>query len=124
VLWGTDSIWYGSPQDQIQAFRTFQIAEELRDKYGYLEITPRLRAKVFGLNAMRPYHISIEEMKQRAAHDRIASERLAYRETPNPHFRSNFQWQHASHVAYDRASMASDHCSSPTIRPRCRALFS
>ena len=25
VLWGTDSIWYGSPQDQIQAFRTFQI---------------------------------------------------------------------------------------------------
>ena len=26
VLWGTDSIWYGSPQDQIQAFRTFQIS--------------------------------------------------------------------------------------------------
>jgi hypothetical protein len=29
VLWGTDSIWYGSPQDQIQAFRAFQIAPEL-----------------------------------------------------------------------------------------------
>ena len=28
VLWGTDSIWYGSPQDQIQAFRTFQIAAD------------------------------------------------------------------------------------------------
>ena len=28
VLWGTDSIWYGSPQDQIQAFRTFQISPE------------------------------------------------------------------------------------------------
>ena len=25
VLWGTDSIWYGSPQDQIQAFRSFEI---------------------------------------------------------------------------------------------------
>ena len=37
VLWGTDSIWYGSPQDQIQAFRTFQIAPELRDKHGYTE---------------------------------------------------------------------------------------
>ena len=24
--WGTDSIWYGTPQDQIQAFRTFQIS--------------------------------------------------------------------------------------------------
>ena len=30
VLWGTDSIWYGSPQDQIQAFRTFQISDALR----------------------------------------------------------------------------------------------
>ncbi|MGZ8255179.1 MAG: amidohydrolase family protein, partial [Burkholderiaceae bacterium] len=26
VLWGTDSIWYGSPQDQIQAFRAFEIS--------------------------------------------------------------------------------------------------
>jgi hypothetical protein len=55
VLWGTDSIWTGSPQDQIQAWRTFQIAEELRDRHGYPEITPQLRAKVFGLNATRPF---------------------------------------------------------------------
>ena len=27
VLWGTDSIWYGTPQDQIQAFRTFEISD-------------------------------------------------------------------------------------------------
>ncbi len=32
VLWGTDSIWYGSPQDQIQAFRAFQIAPELQEQ--------------------------------------------------------------------------------------------
>jgi len=89
VLWGTDSIWYGSPQDQIQAFRTFQIAEELRETHGYPEITPALRAKVFGLNAMKPYHISFEEMKQRAASDRIANDRLAYRENPDPHFRTH-----------------------------------
>ena len=25
ILWGTDSIWYGSPQDQIAAFRAFEI---------------------------------------------------------------------------------------------------
>ncbi len=30
VLWGTDSIWYGSPQEQIVAFRTFQISAEPR----------------------------------------------------------------------------------------------
>jgi uncharacterized protein len=55
VLWGTDSIWYGSPQDQIQAFRTFQIAPELRERHGYAEMTPALRAKIFGLNALRIY---------------------------------------------------------------------
>jgi predicted TIM-barrel fold metal-dependent hydrolase len=88
VLWGTDSIWYGSPQDQIQAFRTFQIAPEFREKHGYPEITPELRAKVFGLNAMKPYGISAEEMKLRARRDAVAAERLAYRERPEPHFRT------------------------------------
>ncbi len=28
VLWGTDAIWYGSPQPQIMAFRAFQITAE------------------------------------------------------------------------------------------------
>lgn len=88
VLWGTDSIWYGSPQDQIQAFQTFQISETLREQYDYPEITTQSRAKVFGLNAMRPYHIGIEEMKKRAGNDRIAGKRLAYREASNPHFRT------------------------------------
>jgi predicted TIM-barrel fold metal-dependent hydrolase len=88
LLWGTDSIWYGSPQDQIQAFRTFQIAPEFREEFGYPEITPELRAKVFGLNAMKPYGISAEEMKLRARRDAVAAERLAYRERPEPHFRT------------------------------------
>jgi predicted TIM-barrel fold metal-dependent hydrolase len=88
VLWGTDSIWYGSPQDQIQAFRAFQIAPEFREKYGYPEITPALRAKVFGLNATRPYGISADEVKLRASRDTIAGERLSYREQAEPHFRT------------------------------------
>ena len=39
VVWGTDSIWYGSPQDQIQAFRAFQISNEFQERYGYPELT-------------------------------------------------------------------------------------
>ena len=35
VVWGTDSIWFGTPQDQIQALRTFQISEELQERHGY-----------------------------------------------------------------------------------------
>ncbi len=88
VLWGTDSIWYGSPQDQIQAFRTFQISKEFQDKYGYPEITPALRAKIFGLNATRPYKISADEIKLRARGDTVARERLAYLERPEPHFQT------------------------------------
>jgi len=86
VLWGTDSIWYGSPQDQIQAFRTFQIAPELRAMYGYSEMTSARRAKIFGLNAARVYAINQDEVKKHTRADRIAHERLAYNEHPQPHF--------------------------------------
>lgn len=88
VLWGTDSIWYGSPQDQIQAFRTFQISPQYREQYGYPKITPEIRAKVFGRNAMKPYGISMEEMQRHIAGDRVTRERLAYAENPSPHFRT------------------------------------
>ncbi len=88
VLWGTDSIWYGSPQDQIQAFRSFQIAPELREKHGYPEITQSIRAKVFGLNATRPYGIDPDEVIRRAAKDEINRRRMAYQEHPEPAFRT------------------------------------
>ena len=86
VLWGTDSIWYGSPQDQIQAFRTFQISEQFRDEYGYPEITPELRAKVFGLNAVGPYGIDEAEIRALTSNDVVTTEKLAYLEDPQPNF--------------------------------------
>jgi len=88
VLWGTDSIWYGSPQDQIQAFRTFQISEEFQEKYGYPEITPEIRAKVFGLNAAKPYGISVREARQRADADPIGKFKHVYRDDPDPTFKT------------------------------------
>jgi predicted TIM-barrel fold metal-dependent hydrolase len=57
VLWGTDSIWYGSPQDQIQAFRAFQISEELQERFGYSALTDGVKRKVLGLNAARLYDV-------------------------------------------------------------------
>jgi predicted TIM-barrel fold metal-dependent hydrolase len=85
VLWGTDSIWYGSPQDQIQAFRAFQIAPNVREQFGYPEITDALRAKIFGLNALKPYGISIEEATMRAEERHIRERRENYREQRDPH---------------------------------------
>jgi hypothetical protein len=86
VLWGTDSIWYGSPQDQIQAFRSFQIAPALRAQHGYAEITPALRAKIFGLNAAKVYGIGAAEVKKYTSRDPISRERLAYAERAEPHY--------------------------------------
>ena len=87
VLWGTDSIWYGSPQDQIQAFRTFQIAPQLRDRHGYAEITPAMRANIFGLNALRIYPVPDGVLRMHVKRDKIALERATYRaERPDPSF--------------------------------------
>ncbi len=86
VLYGSDCIWYGSPQDQIQAFRTFQISEELQETYGYAPMTDALRAKIFGLNAAKVYGIDTIEFRQRASKDRIGRQLAGYRSEPDPHF--------------------------------------
>jgi uncharacterized protein len=86
VLYGSDCIWYGSPQDQIQAFRTFQISEAFQERCGYPKMTPELRAGIFGLNATRPYGIDVDEVIKRARHDVIEHRRAEYRQRPDPHF--------------------------------------
>jgi predicted TIM-barrel fold metal-dependent hydrolase len=87
VLWGTDSIWYGSPQDQIQAFRAFQISPALRERHGYPELTPALRARIFGLNALRIYPVPADVLQRHVRADRVARERRDYRaERPDPSF--------------------------------------
>jgi predicted TIM-barrel fold metal-dependent hydrolase len=88
ILWGTDSIWYGSPQDQIQAFRTFQIAPALRAKHGYPEISAELRAKIFGLNAAKVYGLAPAEVKKYTRDDALSRRRQAYLDHPEPHFRT------------------------------------
>ena len=35
VVWGTDSVWYGSPQWQIEAMRRLEIPEDMQKKYGF-----------------------------------------------------------------------------------------
>jgi uncharacterized protein len=86
VLWGSDALWYGSPQDQIQAFRSFQIAPELIETHGYPELTPSLKQKVFGLNGARVYSIDVPERRRKAEADPIGARKQAYREMADPTF--------------------------------------
>lgn len=106
VLWGTDSIWYGSPQDQILAFRSFQIAPELRARHGYPELTPALKAGVFGLNAAPVYGIDPATARRRAQGDPVDLLRSAYRENPMPSFatygpRDDREWRNYQRLHAD-----------------------
>lgn len=86
ILWGTDSIWYGSPQDQILAFRAFQISPEFQQRYGYPALTAARKAKIFGLNAARVYGLEPAAMRQRLARDGVHKARLDYLNDPDPAF--------------------------------------
>jgi predicted TIM-barrel fold metal-dependent hydrolase len=57
VLWGTDCIFYGSPQDQIQTLRAFEISKEFQERFGYPELSQERKAKILGLNGARVYGI-------------------------------------------------------------------
>lgn len=46
-------MFYGSAAPQIEAFRAFEIPADLRDRHGYVELTPERKAKILGLNAAR-----------------------------------------------------------------------
>jgi uncharacterized protein len=57
VMWGTDSTLWGNPQWQIDAFRRFQIPDQLVEGHGYPKLTPEIKAKVFGANAARIWNL-------------------------------------------------------------------
>jgi len=86
VLWGTDSIWYGSPQDQIQAFRAFEISTEFQEKFGYPALTAERKRKIFGLNAANVYNLKPDAMRVKLARDRVQKSKLEYQNDPDPSF--------------------------------------
>jgi hypothetical protein len=57
VCYGSDAVWHGAPQWQIEALWRFQIPEELRVRYGYPELTEQIKRQILGLNAARLYGV-------------------------------------------------------------------
>ncbi len=60
VCWGTDSVWFGSPQWQIEALRRFEIPEALQRQYGFTPLGAAdgpVKRKIFGENSARLYGI-------------------------------------------------------------------
>lgn len=65
IVFGSDSVWYGGPQWQIEAFWRFQIPESIRRKWGYPKLTQRAKRKILGLNSARLYGLSAESERYR-----------------------------------------------------------
>jgi hypothetical protein len=90
IVWGTDSIWYGSPQDQITAFRALSISEQMQDDHGYPALTAEVKAKILGLNAAALYGIDIEATRCAIDEGDLAQLRRQLRDegTAMPDFRA------------------------------------
>jgi hypothetical protein len=102
ILWGTDSIWYGSPQDQIQAFRAFEIARELQDRHGYPALTPAVKRKVFGLNAAGVYGLRPDAVRRKLGSDRVQRRKTEYLNDPRPTFATYGPRDRAEFLAFRR----------------------
>jgi predicted TIM-barrel fold metal-dependent hydrolase len=89
ILWGTDSIWNGSPQGQIDRFRRLKMDEKLREKHKYPELTPAFKDKVLGLNAAKLFGINPKAAWKAIKSDKLTSVRDEYRQSPSP---SNTQY--------------------------------
>lgn len=80
ILWGTDSMFYGSPQPLIDAFRAFHIPAEYRELYGYPQLTPTAKTKILGLNAARLYGMDPKQVRAATRNDDLAWVRAAMKE--------------------------------------------
>ena len=73
MLWGTDAIWYGSPQAQLQAFRAFTISNQFQDQFGYPALTETVKAQILGLNAANLFHLDVDATRCALANDPLTT---------------------------------------------------
>lgn len=81
VFWGTDAVWYGSPQWQIEALRRIEIPEDLQKKFGYAPLGAadgRVKNKILGLNLARHYGLDVAKAEAACAGDQLAVAKKEY----------------------------------------------
>jgi len=79
VVWGTDALWTGAPQWQIEGLRRLEIPEEMRKKHGYAELGAAdgpVKQAILGGNSARMYRYDVKKAAWRD--DRFASIKSEY----------------------------------------------
>jgi len=84
VVWGSDSVWYGSPQWQIEAFRRLEIPADMMQKNGWKTALggedSKVKRMIFGENSARLYNYKIADAYDKLQHDKLAQMKRAYEE--------------------------------------------
>lgn len=84
ILWGTDCIWGGSPQSQIERLRRLRMTQELMDKFKYPQLTDEIKNQIFGLNAARLFGVDVKAQRRAIQADKLTQIREEYRRDPFP----------------------------------------
>ena len=95
VIWGTDCLWWGSPQWVIDAFRRFQISDEMCEKFGYRKITKEDKARIFGLNAARIYGVDVHAQRHALPADALSRMHIAYNDMGASRENAAYGWVRA-----------------------------
>ena len=64
VVWGTDAVWTGSPQWQIEALRRLEIPEDMQKKYGFKPLGAAdgpIKTVIFGGTNAKLYNFDISK---------------------------------------------------------------
>jgi uncharacterized protein len=83
VVWGSDSVWYGSPQWQIEALRRLEIPDDMRRKHGLAPLGAAdglVKSAIFGGNSARLYKVGVKSALGPLPTDRISAIAREYRE--------------------------------------------
>ncbi len=92
ILWGTDSIWNGSPQSQIERMRRFKIADALIEKYGYSQLTAEMKDQILGLNAARLLGVDVAAARKAIKADKLSALREGRRYDPATRSNTQYGW--------------------------------
>ncbi|HEY8461336.1 MAG TPA: amidohydrolase family protein [Blastocatellia bacterium] len=96
VVWGTDCLWWGSPQWSIEAFKRFQISDEFCEKFGYKKISKEDKAKIFGLNAAKLYNIDVNAKRNALPADTLEKLKMAYLDRGGQRSNAAYGWVRAT----------------------------
>jgi predicted TIM-barrel fold metal-dependent hydrolase len=93
VLWGTDSVWWGSPQWQIEALRRLDVPDDMQKKHGFAPLGAAdgaVKNAIFSGNAARLYAFDVDSVKGEIGNDQIAQMRREFLAAGTP--RSNLRY--------------------------------